>query len=83
MSTCTTGTCPHGRGVFVWLADGLWQGDLADPDNGRYPWVHDTSVSPGHLEVCDRTPFATPEEAGEADSPPGPMAQGALFGDAT
>lgn len=58
MSVCTTGTCPHERGVFIWLADG------PEPD-GRYPWVHDTSTSPGHLEVCDLKPFATAEEAGE------------------
>jgi DNA (cytosine-5)-methyltransferase 1 len=66
VSTCTTGTCPHGRGVFIWLGDGPWQGEAADPDNGRYPWVHDTSVSPGHLHVCDLMPFATPREAREA-----------------
>jgi hypothetical protein len=65
VSFCTTGTCPHGKGVFIWLGDGPWLGDPADPDYGRYAWVHDTSTSPGHLEVCDRMPFATAEEAGE------------------
>ena len=28
---CTTAACPHGRGVFVWLGDGPWLGDPADP----------------------------------------------------
>jgi hypothetical protein len=61
VSYCVTATCPHGRGVFIWLGDG------PDPD-GRYPWVHDTSVpgSPGHLEVCDLMEPATAVEAGEA-----------------
>ena len=27
--------------------------------------MHDTTMVPGHLEVCDRMSFATPEEAGE------------------
>ncbi len=65
MSFSTRGTCPHGRGVFIWLADGPWLDNPTDPDHGNYPWVHDTSISPGHLEVCDQKPFATPEEAGE------------------
>ena len=33
MSRCITGTCPHERGVFIWLADGPWRGDPADPDS--------------------------------------------------
>jgi len=66
MSRCITGTCPHERGVFIWLADGPWRGDPADPDYGRYPWVHDTTMIPGHLTVCDLMPFATAMEAGEA-----------------
>jgi hypothetical protein len=65
VSTCTTGTCPHGKHSFIWLGDGPWEGDLADPDFGRYPWVHSTTLIPGHLTVCDLMPFATPEEAGE------------------
>lgn len=66
MSVCTTGTCPHDRGVFVWLGDGPWRGDESDPDYNSYPWVHDTTMVPGHLEVCELMPFATPAEAGEA-----------------
>ena len=66
MSRCITGTCPHERGVFIWLADGPWRGDPADPDYGRYPWVHDTTMIPGHLTVCELMPFATAIEAGEA-----------------
>lgn len=60
MSVCTRAVCPHEppQGVFIWLGDG------PEPD-GTYPWVHDTSKSPGHLEVCELMPFATPEEAGE------------------
>jgi hypothetical protein len=58
MSACTRGTCPHNRGVFVWLGDG------AEPD-GTFPWVHDTTNIPGHLIVCDLMPPATAEEAGE------------------
>ena len=58
MSLCITAACPHGRGVFVWLGDG-------PEDDGTYPWVHDTSTSPGHLHVCDAMPFATAAEAGE------------------
>jgi hypothetical protein len=50
--------CPHDRGVFIWLADG--------PEaDGTYPWVHDTTVGPGLLEVCGLMPFATAAEAGE------------------
>lgn len=66
MSRCITGTCPHERGVFIWLADGPWRGDPADPDYGRYPWVHNTTMIPGHLTVCELMPFATAIEAGEA-----------------
>lgn len=59
MSECIKATCPHKRGVFVWLPDG--------PDgDGTYPWVHDTTMIPGHLVVCDLMPGATPAEAGEA-----------------
>ena len=65
MSLCITATCPHDRGVFIWLGDGPWLGDPADPDYGGYPWLHSTSTSPGHLEVCDLKTFATAEEAGE------------------
>lgn len=65
MSLCISGTCPHERDVFIWLADGPWSGDADDPDNGRYPWVHSTLSSPGHLEVCELKPFATAEEAGQ------------------
>jgi hypothetical protein len=65
VSFCTRGTCPHDRGVFAWLGDGPWFGDPADPDHGNFPWVHDTTMPPGHLEVCELKPFATPEEAGE------------------
>ena len=64
MSRCITGTCPHERGVFIWLADGPWRGDPADPDHGRYPWVHNTTMIPGHLTVCELMPFATAIEAG-------------------
>lgn len=66
MSRCTTGTCPHKRGVFIWLGDGPWRDDPADPDYGRYPWVHATTMIPGHLTVCELMPFATALEAGEA-----------------
>jgi len=66
VSFCTTAACPHGRGVFIWLADGPWLGGESDPDYGGYPWVHDTTMVPGHLQVCDLKPFATPEDAGEA-----------------
>jgi hypothetical protein len=72
MSRCITGTCPHERGVFIWLPDGPWRGDPADPDYNRYPWVHNTTMIPGHLTVCDLMPFATAIEAGEA-----PMTTGA------
>lgn len=68
MSVCTTGKCPHKQGkqgVFIWLGDGPWLDDPADPDYGRYPWVHDTTMIPGHLVVCDLLPFATAEEAEE------------------
>jgi hypothetical protein len=65
VSFCTRSTCPHDRGVFVWLGDGPWLGDPADPDYGSYPWVHDTTMTPGHLEVCELMAFATPREAGE------------------
>lgn len=59
MSECITGTCPHGRGAFIWLPDG--------PDaDGTYPWVHDTTMLPGRMIVCDLMPGATAEEAGEA-----------------
>ena len=58
MSVCTRAICAHGQGAFLWLGDG--------PEaDGTYPWVHDSSTSPGHLEVCDLMPFATAEEAGE------------------
>jgi len=66
MSRCITGTCPHERGVFIWLADGPWRGDPVDPDYGGYPWVHDTTMIPGHLTVCELMPFATAIEADEA-----------------
>ena len=71
MSVCTPGKekCPHGYGTFIWFADGPWLGDPADPDYGRYPWVHNVTMIPGHLTVCDLTPFATAEEAGEAVPP--------------
>lgn len=59
MSQCIKATCPHDRRVFVWLGDG------PDPD-GTYPWVHDTTMTPGHLIVCGLMAGATPEEAGEA-----------------
>jgi len=72
MSRCITGTCPHERGVFIWLADGPWRGDPADPDYGRYPWVHNTTMIPGHLTVCELMPFATAIEAGEAPMTTGP-----------
>jgi hypothetical protein len=58
VSVVTRAVCPHERGVFVWLSDG------PQPDD-TYPWVHDTSTSPGHLEVCELMRFATAEEAGE------------------
>ena len=60
-----TVTCPHEREAFPWLADGPWLGDPTDPDYGGYPFVHATTMTPGHLEVCDRLPFATPEQAGQ------------------
>jgi len=86
VSVCTRGTCPHERGVFVWLGDGPWLGDPADPDHGNYPWVHDTSTSPGHLDVCELMPFATAEECGEVcacghhehEAEPGPLPYGLL-----
>jgi hypothetical protein len=67
MSVCTQATCPHGRGVFAYLADGPWRGDQADPNWGRYPWVHDTTAEDarGALEVCDLMPFALPVDVGE------------------
>jgi hypothetical protein len=65
MSVCTPGTCPHDRDVFVWKADGEWREDPADPNFGKFPWVHSTTMDPGHLEVCDLKPFATAEECGE------------------
>jgi hypothetical protein len=52
-------TCPHGRGAFIWLPDG-------PDDDGTYPWVHDSTMIPGHMIVCELMPGATPEEAGEA-----------------
>jgi hypothetical protein len=55
VSTCTTGTCPHDKDVFIWL-----------PDGAPYPWVHARPVGPSQLEVCDAMPFATAAEAGEA-----------------
>ncbi len=61
----TPGTCPHGRDVFIWLGDGPWLGDEKDPDHGRYPWVHGTTMTPGHLTVCELMPFATAAEAGQ------------------
>jgi hypothetical protein len=70
VSVCTRTVCPHERGVFIWLGDG--------PEaDGTYPWVHDTSTSPGHLEVCEMMAFATAEEAGEEPAvaaPEGPLA---------
>jgi hypothetical protein len=65
MSFCTRGRCPHDRDAFIWLGDGPWLGDESDPDYGRFPWVHSTTMTPGHLEVCELKPFATAEEAGE------------------
>lgn len=65
MSVVTRAECPHGKGVFAWLGDGPQRGDQADLNWGRYPWVHDTSVGPGHLEVCDRMQFALPVDVGE------------------
>jgi hypothetical protein len=65
MSFCTRAKCPHDRGVFVWLGDGPWLGDPSDPDHGNFPWTHDTTMTSGHLEVCELMPFATPGEAGE------------------
>jgi hypothetical protein len=65
MSFCTRSACPHKRGVFIWLADGPWLGDPADTDYGRYPWVHDSTRTPGRLTVCELMPFAAAEEAGE------------------
>jgi len=65
VSVCTTGTCPHGKDSFIWLGDGPWLGDPADPDYGRYAWVHASPVGPAQLEVCDLMPFATPAKAGE------------------
>jgi hypothetical protein len=86
VSVCTTGRCPHDRGVFIWLADGPWLGDQADSNHGGYPWVHDTTEpgSGGHLVVCDLKPFATPVEAGEVcacghhehEADPGPLPAG-------
>lgn len=59
MSECITATCPHQRGAFIWLGDG--------PDSdGTYPWVHDTTMIPGHLVICELMPGATAGEAGEA-----------------
>lgn len=65
MSVVTRATCPHGQGVFAWLGDGPQRGDQADLNWGRYPWVHDSSTSPGHLEVCDLMQFALPVDVGE------------------
>jgi hypothetical protein len=65
MSKCVTGTCPHDRGVFIWVADGPWLGNPSEPDYGCFPWVHSTTMTPGHLHVCDLKPFATAAEAGE------------------
>lgn len=67
VSVVTRAVCPHGRGVFAWLADGPWRGDQADPNWGRYPWVHDTTRdgNHGHLEVCDLMQFALPVDVGE------------------
>lgn len=67
MSVCTRGLglCPHGYGIFILVGGGPWLGDPADPEYGRYPWVHNTTMIPGHLVVCELTPFATAEEAGE------------------
>jgi hypothetical protein len=65
VSVVTRAVCPHERGVFIWLGDGPWAVDPADPEHGRYPYVHDTSTSPGHLEVCELMAFATAAEAGE------------------
>ena len=64
MSRCITSRGPHDRGVFIWLGDG------PDPDS-TYPWVHDSTMTPGHLIVCDLMPGATAEEAGEAPQLPG------------
>ena len=65
VSIPVTATCPHDRGVFIWLADGPWLGDPADPDHGRYPWVHDTTMTPGRLHVCELMLFATAAKAGQ------------------
>jgi hypothetical protein len=67
VSFVTRATCPHKRGVFVWLADGPQRGDQSDPNWGRYPWVHDTTAPGGHglLEVCDRMQFVLPVDCGE------------------
>jgi hypothetical protein len=64
LSFCTRNRCDHDRGVFAWLGDGPWLGDEGDPDYGGYPFVHDTTMTPGHLEVCELMAFATAEEAG-------------------
>ncbi len=58
MSTCTAGTCPHDQEAFVWLGDGPWAGDPADPGYRRFPWVRATAL----------IPFVMPErrKAGEA-----------------
>lgn len=90
MSFVTRATCPHKRGVFAWLADGPQRGDQSDPNWGRYPWVHDTTVPGGHgrLGVCDLMPFALPVDVGEmcacghsADmhkADPGPLPDGMI-----
>src|ERR1700739_2622173 len=58
MSFSTRSRCAHDRDVFVWLGDG-------PGDDGTYPWVHSTTMTPGHLEVCELMPFATAEEVGQ------------------
>jgi hypothetical protein len=88
VSVVTRATCPHGRGVFAWLGDGPQRGDQADPNWGRYPWVHGTAAGPGHLEVCDLMQFALPVDVGEMcacghssgmhEAKPGPVPAGLL-----
>lgn len=90
MSVVTRAECPHKRGVFAYLADGPQRGDQADPNWGRYPWVHDTTAGDarGALEVCDLMPFALPVDVGEMcacghssgvhEAGPGPVPAGML-----
>lgn len=90
MSVSISGTCPHGRGVFIWVADGPYLGDPADPDYGKYAWVHNTTApgDRGCLRVCELMPFATAGESGEVcacghparehDAAPGPLPHGRI-----